>query len=73
MKQLLRSIGFILILYSVAPNIIHEMTLAQKIMFVLGASLLVHEGGRKGYRSLGLLLKIIFWVRLGRLILSMKP
>ena len=47
MKQLLRSIGFILILYSVAPNIIHEMTLAQKIMFVLGASLLFHEGGRK--------------------------
>ena len=38
MKQLLRPIGFILILCSVAPNIIHEMTLAQKIMFVLGAS-----------------------------------
>ncbi len=47
MKQLLRSIGFILILYSVAPNIIHEMTLAQKIMFVLGASWLFYEGDRK--------------------------
>ena len=47
MKQLLRSIGFILILYSVAPTIIHEMTLAQKIMFVLGASWLSYEGGRK--------------------------
>ncbi len=29
MKQLLRSAGFILIFYSVAPNIIHEMTFAQ--------------------------------------------
>ncbi|GEM_PF-4193215 len=47
MKQLLRSIGFILILYSVAPNVIHEMTLAQKIMFVLGASWLSYEGGGK--------------------------
>ena len=46
-KQLFRSIGFILILYSVAPNIIHEMTLAQKIMFGLGASWLFYEGGRK--------------------------
>ena len=46
MKQSFRSIGCILILYSVAPNIINEMTLAQKIMFVLGASLLSHEGGR---------------------------
>ena len=43
MKQLLRPIGFILILY----NIIHEMTLAQKIMFGLGASWLFYEGGRK--------------------------
>lgn len=41
MKQLFRSIGFILILYSVAPNII------QKIMFGLGASWLFYEGGGK--------------------------
>ena len=47
MKQQFRSVGFILILYSVAPNIIHEMTLAQKIMFVLGASWLSYEGDRK--------------------------
>ncbi|HEM4322834.1 TPA: hypothetical protein U1X88_001837 [Streptococcus suis] len=47
MKQLLKSVGFILIFYSVAPNIIHEMTLAQKIMFGLGASWLFHEGGGK--------------------------
>ncbi len=47
MKQLLRSIGPVLILYSVAPNIIHEMTLAQKTMFVLGASWLSYEGGGK--------------------------
>ena len=47
MKQLLRSIGFILILYSVAPNFINEMTLAQKIMFVLGANWLYYEGDRK--------------------------
>ena len=47
MEQQLRSIGFILILYSLAPNIIHEMTLAQKIMFVLGASWLFYEGDRK--------------------------
>ena len=47
MKQLLRSIGFILMLYSVAPNIIHEMTLAQKIMFGFGASWLFYKGERK--------------------------
>lgn len=47
MKELLRSVGFILIFYSVAPNIIHEMTLAQDIMFGLGASWLFYEGGRK--------------------------
>lgn len=47
MKQLLRSVGFILIFYSVAPNIIREMTLAQKIMFGLGASWLFYEGGGK--------------------------
>ena len=47
MKQLLRSIGFILILYSVVPSTIHEMTLAQKIMFGLGVSWLFYEGGRK--------------------------
>ncbi len=47
MKQLLRSVGFILIFYSVAPNIIHEMTLTQNIMFGLGASWLFYEGGRK--------------------------
>ncbi|HEL1698407.1 hypothetical protein [Streptococcus suis] len=47
MKQLLRSFGFILIFYLFVPNIIHEMTLAQKIMFGLGASWLFYEGGRK--------------------------
>ncbi|MEG3322294.1 hypothetical protein RFL32_11565 [Streptococcus suis] len=47
MKQLLRSLGFILIFYSLAPNIILEMTLAQDIMFGLGASWLIYEGGRK--------------------------
>ncbi|NQK92951.1 hypothetical protein HO498_01375 [Streptococcus suis] len=47
MKQLLRSIGFMLIFYSLAPNIIREMTLAQKIIFGLGASWLFYEGGRK--------------------------
>ncbi|HEM4182209.1 TPA: hypothetical protein U1W88_000794 [Streptococcus suis] len=47
MKQLTRSIGFLLIFYSVAPNVIHEMTLAQKMMFGLGASWLFYEGGRK--------------------------
>ncbi|HEL1579434.1 TPA: hypothetical protein TZN93_000996 [Streptococcus suis] len=47
MKQLLRSLGFILIFYSLAPNIIREMTLAQDIMFGLGASWLFYEGGRK--------------------------
>ncbi|HEM5056634.1 TPA: hypothetical protein U1251_001899 [Streptococcus suis] len=47
MKQLLRSIGFILIFYSLAPNIIREMTLAQDIMFGLGVSWLFYEGGRK--------------------------
>ena len=46
-KQLFRSIGFILIFYSVASDIVREMTLAQKIMFVLGASWLFYEGGRK--------------------------
>ncbi|CYX01010.1 hypothetical protein HO755_05355 [Streptococcus suis] len=47
MKQLLRSVGFILIFYSVVPNVIRDMTLAQKIMFGLGASWLFYEGGRK--------------------------
>lgn len=47
MKQVLRSVGFILIFYSVVPNIIKEMTLAQDIMFGLGASWLFYEGGRK--------------------------
>lgn len=47
MKQLLRSIGFILIFYSVAPKVIHEMTLTQMIMFGLGASWLFYEEGRK--------------------------
>ena len=47
MKQLSRTVGFILILYSVAPNVIHEMTLAQDIMFGLGASWLFYEGDRK--------------------------
>ncbi|CYX63311.1 Uncharacterised protein [Streptococcus suis] len=47
MKQLLRSIGFMLIFYSVVPNVIREMTLVQKIMFGLGASWLFYEGGRK--------------------------
>ncbi|MDG3136727.1 hypothetical protein MKL28_08555 [Streptococcus suis] len=47
MKQLLRSFGFILILYLFVSNIINEMTLAQKIMFGLGASWLFYEGGRK--------------------------
>ena len=47
MKQLLRSFGFVLIFYSIAPNIIHEMTLAQKMMFGLGTSWLFYEGGRK--------------------------
>lgn len=47
MKQLLRSVGFILIIYSFVPNTIHEMTIAQKIMFGLGASWLFYEGDRK--------------------------
>lgn len=47
MKRLTRSLGFILILYSFVPNIIHEMTFAQKIMFGLGASWLFYEGGGK--------------------------
>lgn len=47
MKQLIRSVGFIFIAYSFVPNTIHEMTLAQKIMFGLGASWLFYEGGRK--------------------------
>lgn len=47
MKQLLRSFGFILIIYSFVPDTIREMTLAQKIMFGLGASWLFYEGGRK--------------------------
>ena len=47
MKKLLRSIGPILLFYSVVPNIIKEMTLAQDIMFGLGASWLFYEGDRK--------------------------
>lgn len=47
MKQLIRSIGLILIVYSFLPNTVHEMTLAQKIMFGLGASWLFYEGGKK--------------------------
>lgn len=47
MRQLLRSVGFMLIIYSFVPNTIHEMTLAQIIMFGLGASWLFYEGGRK--------------------------
>ena len=47
MKQLLRTVGFILLFYSVVPNIIKEMTLAQDIMFGLGASWLFYEGDRK--------------------------
>lgn len=47
MKQLLRTVGFILIFYSIVPNIIKEMTLAQDIMFGLGASWLFYEGDRK--------------------------
>lgn len=47
MKQLIRSFGLMLILYSFVPNTIHEMTLAQKITFWLGASWLFYEGDRK--------------------------
>ena len=47
MEQQLRSIGFILILYSLAPDIIHEMTFAQIIMFGLGVSWLFYKGERK--------------------------
>ena len=47
MKKLLRIVGLTLILYSIAPNIIQEMTLAQKILFGLGASWLFYEGDRK--------------------------
>lgn len=47
MKQFLRSVGFILIIYLFVPDAIREMTLAQKIMFGVGASLLFYEGGRK--------------------------
>ncbi|MDE1692865.1 hypothetical protein PWF76_09235 [Streptococcus suis] len=47
MKQLLRPFGLMLIIYSFVPNTIHEMTLAQKIMFGLGASWLFYEGDRK--------------------------
>lgn len=47
MKQLLKSFGLVLIIYSFVPNTIHEMTLAQKIMFGVSASLLFYEGGRK--------------------------
>lgn len=47
MKQLLRSFGFILIIYLFVPDAIREMTLAQKVMFGLGASLLFYEGGKK--------------------------
>ena len=43
MKQLLRTVGFILTFYSIAPDIIKEMTLAQDIMFGLGASWLFYE------------------------------
>lgn len=47
MKQFLRSVGFILIIYLFVPDAIREMTLTQKIMFGVGASLLFYEGGRK--------------------------
>ncbi|MDW8760409.1 hypothetical protein Q7W32_11490 [Streptococcus suis] len=47
MKQLLRSLGLILIFFSVVPNVIREMTLVQTIMFGLGASWLFYEEGRK--------------------------
>lgn len=47
MEQLFRSFGFIMIIYSFVPNTIHEMTLAQKVMFGLGVSWLFYEGGRK--------------------------
>ena len=47
MKQLLRSIGFIFIFYSLAPDIVREMTFAQIIMFGLGVSWLFYEGGTK--------------------------
>ncbi len=47
MKQLLRSFGFILIIYLFVPNAILEMTLAQKITFGLGVSWLFYEGDRK--------------------------
>ena len=47
MKQQLRSIGFILIFDSLAPNIVREMTFAQIIMFGLGVSWLFYEGGIK--------------------------
>jgi uncharacterized membrane protein len=45
--QILRSVGFILIIYSLVPNTINDMTLAQKIMFGLGASWLFYAGGKK--------------------------
>ena len=51
MKQLFRAFGFILIFYSIVPNIIKEMTLAQDIMFGLGASWLFYEGDRKWYHN----------------------
>ncbi len=47
MKQFLRSVGFILIIYLFVPDAIREMTLAQKIMFGLGVNWLFYEGGRK--------------------------
>ena len=47
MKQQLRSVGFILIFYSLAPDIIREMTFAQIITFALGVSWLFYEGGGK--------------------------
>ena len=47
MEQQLRSIGFILIFYSVVPKIIREMTFSQIIMFGLGVSWLFYEGERK--------------------------
>lgn len=47
MKQLLRSFGFILIIYLFVPDAIREMMLAQRIMFGLDVNWLFYEGGRK--------------------------
>ena len=44
---LIRSIGFILIFYSIAPDIIKWMTFSQIIMFGLGVSWIFYEGERK--------------------------